>query len=378
MKQHLLKFSDFALGKNLEENEDFRYKLMKSGLISVDPKNKVTAPTKGSTRNIPKKFFTNHWIERTNYYGGLHYETSRIIEFNPESQKHGFTLKENLLDSNGNPIENLNLEDVLKGTWVDSKTLKGEYLPIIFQHIARNDKFETFMRAQAKRKVGLKSEWCAFLGKICLKKGGQNFFLEFVRGDKYTTNRSIGGGTFWGAGENHSQESNNQIIAMTPLYLPTGKFDDEKYVEKLKKLIAQNIKAKEHGGFVHNVNLLIAVDQTEIQLVFPLGRSFHVTIDLDKNELDYNQIIRGFKEQINLAYDKRYKNVFKENPVVDLAPNPDQTKNEKKLNLLSFSEFLAEKNTLNRGNNPCWPGYRQVGLKKKNGRSVPNCVPVKN
>ena len=24
---------------------------------------------------------------------------------------------------------------------------------------------------------------------------------------------------------------------------------------------------------------------------------------------------------------------------------------------------------------PCWPGYVQVGMKKKNGKDVPNCVP---
>jgi len=27
--------------------------------------------------------------------------------------------------------------------------------------------------------------------------------------------------------------------------------------------------------------------------------------------------------------------------------------------------------------NPCWKGYKPVGTKKKNGRTVPNCVPVK-
>jgi hypothetical protein len=27
-------------------------------------------------------------------------------------------------------------------------------------------------------------------------------------------------------------------------------------------------------------------------------------------------------------------------------------------------------------NSPCWDGYRQVGMKDKNGRQVPNCVPV--
>jgi hypothetical protein len=25
--------------------------------------------------------------------------------------------------------------------------------------------------------------------------------------------------------------------------------------------------------------------------------------------------------------------------------------------------------------NPCWTGYKPVGTKKKNGKTVPNCVP---
>jgi hypothetical protein len=27
--------------------------------------------------------------------------------------------------------------------------------------------------------------------------------------------------------------------------------------------------------------------------------------------------------------------------------------------------------------NPCWKGYQMVGMKKKGGRNVPNCVPNK-
>jgi len=27
--------------------------------------------------------------------------------------------------------------------------------------------------------------------------------------------------------------------------------------------------------------------------------------------------------------------------------------------------------------NPCWKGYQMVGTKKKGGRTVPNCVPIK-
>jgi hypothetical protein len=27
--------------------------------------------------------------------------------------------------------------------------------------------------------------------------------------------------------------------------------------------------------------------------------------------------------------------------------------------------------------NPCWKGYKQLGMKKKDGKSVPNCVSEK-
>jgi hypothetical protein len=37
--------------------------------------------------------------------------------------------------------------------------------------------------------------------------------------------------------------------------------------------------------------------------------------------------------------------------------------------ILTFSQMLESKN-------PCWPGYKQIGLKTKKGKSVPNCVKV--
>ena len=47
-----------------------------------------------------------------------------------------------------------------------------------------------------------------------------------------------------------------------------------------------------------------------------------------------------------------------------------RTQEMKESKLLSFNEFLSEKK------GPCWSGYKQVGLKKKGGRTVPNCVPA--
>ncbi len=39
------------------------------------------------------------------------------------------------------------------------------------------------------------------------------------------------------------------------------------------------------------------------------------------------------------------------------------------------SNFTMEE-LLGENDNPCWKGYKQVGMKTKNGKEVPNCVPV--
>lgn len=38
--------------------------------------------------------------------------------------------------------------------------------------------------------------------------------------------------------------------------------------------------------------------------------------------------------------------------------------------MLSFKEFILEKDT-----DPCWDNYEMIGMKKKDGKKVPNCVP---
>ena len=47
------------------------------------------------------------------------------------------------------------------------------------------------------------------------------------------------------------------------------------------------------------------------------------------------------------------------------------TTNLTNIKLLTKEEFMKEME------NPCWKGYEMVGTKKKNGKEVPNCVPVK-
>jgi Domain of unknown function (DUF6321) len=42
----------------------------------------------------------------------------------------------------------------------------------------------------------------------------------------------------------------------------------------------------------------------------------------------------------------------------------------------NFSTFVKEAKKM-KGEDPCWKGYEMVGKKMKDGKEVPNCVPVK-
>jgi hypothetical protein len=37
----------------------------------------------------------------------------------------------------------------------------------------------------------------------------------------------------------------------------------------------------------------------------------------------------------------------------------------------------AKKTDKSPDKDPCWKGFEQIGMKKKNGKEVPNCVPEK-
>jgi hypothetical protein len=41
----------------------------------------------------------------------------------------------------------------------------------------------------------------------------------------------------------------------------------------------------------------------------------------------------------------------------------------------NYHEYGQNENRIAEDSNPCWKGYKQVGMKDKNGRQVPNCVP---
>ena len=37
----------------------------------------------------------------------------------------------------------------------------------------------------------------------------------------------------------------------------------------------------------------------------------------------------------------------------------------------------TSKSSIKESNDPCWDGYKKEGMKTKNGKKVPNCIPDK-
>lgn len=49
-------------------------------------------------------------------------------------------------------------------------------------------------------------------------------------------------------------------------------------------------------------------------------------------------------------------------------------KPQKQAIAIAMDKAGKSKSDMGEGSDPCWDGYKQVGMKTKNGRKVPNCV----
>lgn len=436
--------------------------------------------------------FSSHWIDRTSIPGENEFRRgkSRIVPFDGGENPDGFVLKQNLLDSKGEIIQNLNLNDVISGSAFDFQELQTN-LSRIFHKITRNIKIKDFL-IQTENTSGLKANWGMFLGKICLINSplsDQKLFLDF-RWNR--SDQSKIGGSIWGSGKGITPG------AMTVLIYTLGTDGDFIYDQFIKKNFASGEIANKAGQRIERFPTKAEINS--IQLLYPLGKNFTIEIDLEKNLF---QIIGSIQSQIDSAkgefpiiqkkvekiefVPQKIFDLFQENTIWFLdgdlvfknekiwtildaiaegnllhwdanqksysSPNYIYT-NEmlnqsrermenfffhfyekfekqkfsrvsleninnqnykksfddvklcfenfkskkgsdfKKMNskmkerielatenknsfVFDFSYFLVEKKKNSKsGKNPCWSGYRQVGTKTKNGRLVPNCVPI--
>jgi len=64
-------------------------------------------------------------------------------------------------------------------------------------------------------------------------------------------------------------------------------------------------------------------------------------------------------------------------PIVKKGFDLELTKNDL-VDLIKFKQPVQKKGyniLMEEKDDPCWKGYKQIGMKKKNGKQVPNCIP---
>lgn len=119
---------------------------------------------------------------------------------------------------------------------------------------------------------------------------------------------------------------------------------------------------------------------------------YEVIVDVNGKEVKLNLAnkslsIRPVKDEVGEGAAEELADIEK-HPAADdpriqkaIADKKKETepKEEGVHNGLAFKDYFAleeAKKTL-KNSNPCWKGYKPVGTKEKNGKTVPNCVPKK-
>ena len=106
-------------------------------------------------------------------------------------------------------------------------------------------------------------------------------------------------------------------------------------------------------------------------VVNPITKVIEIEDDLEKAKSMKEQMIQG-KDESDADYAKRIKDMkHKEKEM-----NKSEELSDEDISKTYESDNEQEDNWDNM-QKACWSGYKQVGMKDKGGRKVPNCVPIK-
>jgi hypothetical protein len=143
--------------------------------------------------------------------------------------------------------------------------------------------------------------------------------------------------------------------------------DDD--AKEMRRLAAQERRAGKSDRMDSKVASKYADSETKsAEKEDKKSKGKHIHGMADSVELDGDLVDEAKDDSyLETSMEKRRKN--NEKAVEDMKKtkaHADMVKAARK----NFEEFVAEED-------PCWKGYTQVGMKKKGGREVPNCVPSK-
>jgi hypothetical protein len=146
--------------------------------------------------------------------------------------------------------------------------------------------------------------------------------------------------------------------------------EDHKEIQSGKKLDNEGYGAKvEMDKIIQSVNKLKKVIKTsDQQIPYWVQSKIIKASDYLDISADYLASDVEMEENVSFTIDpKSHTRAQKRGPQL-----PEETSLVDKI----LSEIEEEKKYMTKEEDPCWKGYRMIGKKKKNGKEVPNCVPV--
>ena len=95
-----------------------------------------------------------------------------------------------------------------------------------------------------------------------------------------------------------------------------------------------------------------------------------------KKSIEVQEVIEEIKDMLEDAINPidTVIEIPEDTLVKSVDPKPEDEKDEEDEDYESDNEEEDKWDNLQKA---CWSGYKQVGMKNKNGRQVPNCVPIK-
>jgi len=99
-----------------------------------------------------------------------------------------------------------------------------------------------------------------------------------------------------------------------------------------------------------------------------------------KKNLELNEIVEEIKDMLDDVVNPITKVIEVEDDMAkSIDPKPEDEVEELSDEDISktYDSDNEEEDKWDNMQKACWSGYKQVGMKDKNGRRVPNCVPVK-
>lgn len=148
-------------------------------------------------------------------------------------------------------------------------------------------------------------------------------------------------------------------------------YDLEESINELKKLTSGPFKGyDEHKGKVI-IPLGVSTKGKDIgytKMTVVLGIKTATQTDMKHNEFDF-YVMNGKVVALLKANGKRRVKVRQQK-------DPNYLKNVIKVWKSAVYDYVNNMNESISEDNTCWDGYQQYGMKMKNGKEVPNCVPV--